>query len=290
MDSFKFDDVQKDLFSALLSQSYDIETEEEDLPFETGDSFGVIEEEDRRILLHRESHFGGSFPVMLEYYERGDARGIHDEISLSRIAFLADVEKRLGRDIAPLILSGADAEKIAWSKKMYGDIQKTAQDNPQASLYSTLILHEEEELQFTDKELMMLAQKPSILIMLASSDEFRDELAPGYGKAPFEAIRLIGRLKIKDAKEPLLRLLSIAEGEEEEELLIALSSLGDELLEQACSFLSSKPLTPFHEKMALLLLQFLPDPRVAVCAAKLLLDKEIQSSPLAKWLQLAIAE
>lgn len=290
MDTFKFDDVQKDLFSSLLSNNYDIETEDGEIPFEEDNSFGVVDEEDRRILLHRDAHFSGSFPAMLEYYERPDARGVHDEISYNRIAFLADVEKRLGRDIAPLILAGADAEKIAWARKMYADIQKASHDNPNAALFSTILLHEENELEFSEEDLQKLSQHPSLLLMLASSEEFRDELAPGYGKAPLDAIRLIGKLKIREGMEPLLRLLATAEGEEEEELLFALYSLGDEVLEKACSFLASKPLTPFHERMALLLLQFLPDPRAVLCANTLLKDKEIERSPLAKWLMLANAE
>ena len=67
---------------------------------------------DNSILMQRDAHFAGSFPLMIEYYQK-EGRGMLNEIELSRIEELYEIEQRDGVNLSAVMLSGAEMEKIA---------------------------------------------------------------------------------------------------------------------------------------------------------------------------------
>ncbi len=304
-----FSDLQQQYFSELLGQSYEIETEIEDesdcsssldVFSVEGEAFSLIDEEDKKIILHREVHFGGSFPVMQEYYANEDHRGVMDDISPERIKFLADVEVKLGKNLAPFLLSGSDAEHIARAKKLYKSIEHAINQAEEARKTDfssgvkvdllTQILFEEGNKPWTLEQMQQFKEFPEILFTLAASDEFRDELSPGYGKAPLEAIRLIGQLQISKGMDILFRVFPSASDDEEEVLIAALVSFGSKALDKTTQYLTSRPITPLHEKMASLLVAFLPNQVALNAALNMLCQRDIIETPVARWLLLVLED
>src|SRR5258708_5322619 len=82
------------------------------------ESTPLADAQDSAILMHRDVHFGGKFEVMLEYYIN-EGKGVNSEFDLERIHALAKIEKDMNADLAPLLLSGAQAEKVAEAKNAY---------------------------------------------------------------------------------------------------------------------------------------------------------------------------
>jgi hypothetical protein len=90
----------------------------ENEPPSYAESFPLYYSEDAMILMHRDSHFGGSFQVMLEYYHQNGI-GTLEEIPIHRIEELATFEINYGSNIAALLLTSQDAERIAQARQLY---------------------------------------------------------------------------------------------------------------------------------------------------------------------------
>src|SRR5580704_7299274 len=84
--------------------------------------FTLADASDIGIVMHRDAHFGGNFELMLDYYKRG-GKGVNPDFNLERIQQLADYERATNQNLAGIILSGPDAEKIARAKEAYKQLK-----------------------------------------------------------------------------------------------------------------------------------------------------------------------
>lgn len=198
-------DVKNEFLHNLLSSSYEIEGADEEIPH-IAENY-LVSEEMRTILLHRETHFSGSFPAMIAYYKKGK-KGVQEEILLKDIKTLAKEEDLLGKNIAPLLLTGAEAEKIKAIKAFSEELHALAStSDPSLSLaraISALILSEKEKP--TREINAVVSFKETALQPLCDmlfSEKLNDPLFPGYGLAPQYAIEALGKMKKAAAIEPL---------------------------------------------------------------------------------------
>jgi HEAT repeat protein len=245
---------------------------------EIDDESPLVYSIDNAILMHRDTHFGGNFSLMLEYY-RSDGKGINKNFEISRIENLQEIEVKEKKNLSPLMLSGAEAEKVAEAVKAYRELRelytkKTA--NKKALLIADLILCEEEE---TEKAIeAVVAEKGAIvplLIDLIRSENFHDSLFPGYGEAPFLAAKCLGRIGDKRALISLFELLGEGDFFNETIILDALYAIGESAKLFLLKVLEAHPLTYDNEKAALALLNFKNDPEVSLASLKILKEIEI---------------
>ena len=82
---------------------------------------------DNAILMHRDAHFSGSFPIMLEYY-RNEGQGICPEFEIGRIEELAQTEAKTGKNLSATLLSGPEAEKVGRARESYKKLQSHLRD------------------------------------------------------------------------------------------------------------------------------------------------------------------
>jgi hypothetical protein len=283
----------ENVINSILSRSYEIyESFEKERP--EGLSFygdeqanlPLFEEEDKLCLMHRDAHFSGSFSVMREYYQNPDAKGILDEIDVERIDLLESIQKGMKTDLAPLLVSGADAEKVALSKQMYKQLAEVAEQNPESpeGKLASAILSEEEIDELAAKAPACLFEKPKALLLLATSEFFSDPLFPGYGEASSYAIRLLGKMRYEPAIEELFQLIGRSDFSTESALLQALRDIGPAAKKFAMERLSSFPYTADHERAALVLIEFLPDPEITDLFSKILADKRMTNERLRGYL------
>lgn len=222
------------ILDSILSRSYEVEGTEsldEDIYPIDSEQFEnpLIDEEDRDILMHRDAHFGGNFDLMLEAYMEDKKSAVLDT-SLKRIKTLAAQEKELQKNIAALLLSGVDAEKIAFVRKLYKDLASLF-ENEEKSLpkaIASLILTESDEANEEIDEVCSYG-KAAIepLLEIVESPLLVDPLFPGYGEAPLLAARALSKLQAKEAVMPILYLVKEAP-HFENELMTVLHSIGDE--------------------------------------------------------------
>ncbi len=175
------------------------------------ETYDLADAEDVEILMHRDAHFGGSFPLMFDYYAR-DGKGVNQEFSLDRMERLHQAETASGQDLASMVLSGADAEKVAQVRRVYHGLRKIYElddsENPHPKLLADLILSEEEQ---PNDEIEAIVEQGSAivptLIQLLQAREFYDPLFPGYGFAPALAAQCLGRIKDYRAVAPLFEAI-----------------------------------------------------------------------------------
>lgn len=290
-----FQESQEELLHSLLSKSYEVES---DLAFSSSDSIPtenlLIDEEDRLIVMHRDVHFGANFDVMLSYY--GDEKkGAVLDTSLRRIKALRQQEEALGKNIAPLLLTGADAEKVQAAKKMYHSLStlfERAESLEVVREIANLILSEEEDSEKASASLIRLGQiTVPYLIEIIESPAFKDPLFPGYGLAPSTAAFALGELKAEAAIIPLFELLRDESLEYEEVATAALYKIGDKAKEFLMRQAKKKPITRVNESAALALLPFKQDEQVSTFFLELLQDPEVQKiTPFACYLALGCEE
>ncbi len=253
---------------------------------ENYENFPIAYSIDNSILMHRDVHFGGSFPLMLEYY-RSEGRGISNDFDLSRIEELYTMEQKAGKDISPLLLSGAEAEKIAKGRQAYKQLRDLyAARKPQTPiprLIADLILAEEADI--PNAEQAVVAQKSAIvpaLIDLLRNEDFYDPLFPGYGQAPALAAECLG--KIGDKRAIISLFEAVGEGDffNEDIILDALHAIGEPAKTFLLRVLHATPITMDNEQAAISLIRFKSDPEVSTACLNFL-----QNLDLAKHLALA---
>lgn len=250
---------------------------EDNLPFE---HFPVIDAVDHEILMHRDAHFGGQFPIMLDYY-RQEKKGVQPEFDIPRIEQLATLEEQLKQNLAALFLVASEAEKVGAVREAYQklraiyEVKKPKSIHPQ--LIADLILSEEEE---PEAEIAaIVAEKDKIvpfLIDLLRNEEFYDPLFPGYGQAPFLAVKCLERIGDKRAIISLFEALGEGDFFSDDQILKALKAIG----KPACDFLlhviNGRPLNEDNEKAAIALIAFKDDEGVADFCFNLLQRPDIQ--------------
>ena len=268
---------------SILSRSYEQYTDFEEAKPEGlafyGDELAdlpLFDEEDIIILMHRDVHFSGSFSAMREYYANPEARGVFEEIDPERIELLESIQTRIKRDLAPLLITGPNAEKIAIAKRAYADLQEVASSSPPPEkALAQAILSEEDVDEIVAHPSKDLLARPESLLLLATSDLFSDPLFPGYGTAPTMAIRLLEEMRYEPAIEGLFSLIGRTSFETESSALSALKKIGPPARKFALSILASYPFTADHERAALVLIEFLPDVEIEALFASLRRDPRV---------------
>jgi hypothetical protein len=248
----------------------------------------LFEEQDRLIVMHRDAHFAGSFRVMKEYYENEDSVGAIDEIDFDRICLLEQLQEQLKRDLAPLLVTGSDAEKVARARQMYKHFESiitTNPDSPEAALAGLIISEDPESVMVSDARLL---EKPEELLLVAKSEELRDALFPGYGRAPIYAVRLLSKLRYAPAIPELFHLVDDSDFEMEGAAISALRAIGEESKKFLLQQLVSRPITHDNARAAVSLLDFLPDEKISFVFRQQL--EIVKDAQFAAYLRLGIEE
>jgi hypothetical protein len=249
-------------------------------------------EEDLNILMHREVHFGGSFPLMLDYYRRG-GKGINPNFEIERIEELAEEELRLAKNLAPLLLTAKEAEEIKIARDAYQSLRNLYSvkhpKNKYPILIADLILSEEEdpaaEIQAIVNEKNGIV--PS-LIELMKSEDFYNPLYPGYGKAYQLAAKCLGLIGDKRALISLFEAIGRGDFFDDEVTLNALSAIGEPAKAFLLHVLHGKPFNEDNEKAAIALIAFKDDPEVSTTCFTLLKELDLtHDAYLATYLILA---
>lgn len=256
------------------------------------ESTPLADAQDSAILMHRDAHFGGKFEVMLEYYIN-EGKGVNPEFDLERIHALAKIEKEMKADLAPVLLSGAQAEKVAEAKNAYKKL-RALYEKPKAEkkymlLIADLILSEESEPQ---KEIeAIVAEKGAIvpaLIELLKAEEYYDNLFPGYGLAPTLAAHCLGLIGDKRAIISLFEAIGQGDFFDEDVALKALKGIGNPAKEFLLKVVHGRPLNEDNEKAAIALIAFKEDEEVSKVCLDMLKDPAVRKDiPLSTYLILA---
>ena len=257
----------------------------EELEYEGG--CVLTDEIDHLILMHRDAHFGGDFDVMLNYYEAEDSIGVHPDFDPERISYLAEVEKEIGDDLAPLILTGVEAEKVGHARQAYAKFKEIYERDPEPDstprLLADLILSEDEE---PEQEIDAVVSHgtgilPDLFAIL-KTDDFYDPLFPGYGYAPYLAIQCIGKIGDPSGIVPLFESLSKQTIFDELVAVDAMVEIGGSAKDFLLKILKSRPVTQDNSNAAFALTAFAHDPQVATSCFQQLSDPDIQDKPLVR--------
>lgn len=252
----------------------------------------VANAQDNDILMHRDAHFGGKFDVMLEYYVN-EGKGVNPDFDLERIHALAKIEKEMKTDLAPLLLSGNDAEKVADAKNAYKKLrqlyEKPRPETKNMRLIADLIVSEEQE---PEKEIEAIIQEKGAIVPalmeLLKSEEFYDPLFPGYGLAPALAARCLGLIGDKRAIISLFEVMGQGDFFDEDAALAALKAIGAPAKEFLLKVVHGRPLNEDNEKAAIALIAFKDEEDAAKACLEMLKDPQVRKDvPLATYLILA---
>ncbi len=251
--------------------------------------FPLTDTTDAAILMHRDAHFGGQFDVMLDYYAKG-GKGVVPDIEIERIQELAVIEKQMKENLAAMLLSGPDAERVGEAKAAYKtlrDLYETESPyNKIPLLIADLILSESEDPQ---EEIQAIAKEKglavSALIDLIRSENFYDPLFPGYGQAPGLAIKCLGLIGDKRAIVTLFEAIGSGDFFDEDINVDALHAIGAPARDFLLKVLGGKPFNVDNEKAAIALIPFKDEPEVSRVALLMLQDHEVRRHvPLATYL------
>ncbi len=266
IDESTFEQIKGSLLDGILEKSFEIEAIEEQksalaylppLEGESEEAMPLFDEQDRDILLHRDAHFSSNFSFMIDYYIN-EGKGAVLDVDIEKIQELAALQEQLGRDLAPLLLQGADAEKIARSRSLYKILRQQCEhpESEEAKACAELILSEEDS--YTDAEaIAKLGQKiVPYLIELLSKDILLDPLFPGYGMAPAAAAYALGILKSDAAIPALFMMIGSCDFDNESACLASLAMIGDTAKRFCLNQLTSRPITKDTERAAVALSHF----------------------------------
>lgn len=240
---------------------------------------------DNDIVMHRDVHFGGSFDVMLDYYKKG-GKGIVPAFEVSRILELQAYEANLKQNLAGVLLSGADAEKIGKAKDAYKKLRDLYEIKRDATtqypkLVADLILSESDDPQ--EEISAIVSEKSAIvpaLLSLMKSEEFYDPLFPGYGLAPGLAAQCLGQIGDKRAISTLFESIGESDFNFEDTAVKALRTIGQPAKEFLFRVLHGRPITYDNERAAVALLQFKDDTEVPVKCFEILKELNLQQQPV----------
>lgn len=229
--------------------------------------FPLIDAVDHEILMHRDAHFAGQFPIMLDYY-RQEGKGAMPEFDIVRIEQLALLEQQIKQNLAALFLTAPEIQKVADSRNAYQKLKEIYEvkkiKNPYPQLIADLILSEEEN---PEKEISaIVAEKGKIvdlLINLLRSEEFYDPLFPGYGQTPFLAVQCLEKIGDKKAIISLFEAVGQGDFFTDEQILKALKAIGDPALQFLLHVVKGRPLNEDNEKAAIALIAFKENEEVA---------------------------
>lgn len=263
--------VENKTFQELLKQTTYSETISVDVePFELADA------EDVEILLHRDIHFEASFDKMLRYYHL-EGKGVQKDIYLPRVEELYQIERSANQNLASLLLTHNEREKIAQMGEMYRILRATSRRQEPKYLHLKLLadLILSESVEAKEEIDAIVAQGPAIvksLTELVTARDFYDPLSPGYGVAPTLAIHALRRLADPSATAALFEAIDLGDFECEEAIFQALVAVD---AKHFLLNLLARPITKDNERAARALTHFSFDEEVAQAALTELQDLEI---------------
>ncbi|MDF2578198.1 MAG: hypothetical protein K0S74_1682 [Chlamydiales bacterium] len=245
----------------------------------------LIDELVKVILMHRNSHFGGLFTIMLDYYDR-EEKGCSEEFSFDEVAAIAQWEKEAGQDLAPMLLSEAELNRVQKAQEMYQQLRAIYEVKQEKNIHPRLIAdlvladNEEDEEQAIEAVVKAGTSIIPALIDILKTDEMYDPLFPGYGLAPALAAMCLGKLKDPQVVSILFEL-SDSENEyivdAARDALIEVQEIAKPFLLQ---ILQSRPYTRDNQKALNILLSFKDPQEIAPICLKLLEDSQIYSHSL----------
>lgn len=251
---------------------------------EKSEEYSLTYSIDNAILMHRDVHFGGNFELMLDYY-KNEGRGTAKEFDIARIEQLNQMQIESGSDLAPLMLSGPEIEKIARARQVYQQLKALYevknQKNRIPTLIADLILAEEEDVPAALGA--AAAEKSAIvpaLIDLLRNDEFYDPLYPGYGQAPDLAAQCLGMIGDKRAIISLFEQIGKGDFFVEDTILKALQAIGAPAKTFLLHVMHAQPITSDNENAAVALIAFKDDPEVTTACLKMLQTIDLNKNSL----------
>lgn len=242
----------------------------------------MVDSIDMEILMHRDSHFGGNFDVMLDYYKQ-DGVGVVPDFEIEEIKKLQIMENELGQNLSEVYLPEMAKETVEEAKKLYQELRNVYEDEnarKEGVLLSDLILSEEE---YPQKEIDALIKEGGkavpLLIHLISSQTFYDPLFPGYGRSPIFAAKCLAGIQDERAIPPLFEALGHENFFTDEEIILALASFGDLAKAFLLKRLAQEPFSKDNEQAAIALSGFTEDEEIASTSLKVLEKEETLRNP-----------
>lgn len=252
---------------------------------ENFDDFPVADALDTAILMHRDVHFGGQFGIMLDYYEH-EGKGIVADFDIERIRALQELELQMKQNLAGLLLSGPEAERVAQAKDAYKRLRELYEKrrdlkNKHSILIADLILSEDEH---PENEInAIIAEGAAIvpgLMELLKSEDFHDPLFPGYGLVPDLAVECLGAIGDKRAIIALFESIGESDVFSENLALEALRKIGEPAKAFLLKVLHGRPLNFDNERAADALILFQDDPEVVQACFKMLKELNLKKDTL----------
>ncbi|MBY0530307.1 MAG: hypothetical protein K2P51_09025 [Rhabdochlamydiaceae bacterium] len=254
------------------------------------DSFPLEDPVDFEIIKHRDAHFGGSFSIMRDYYEK-EGKGIQPEFELFRIDALEKLEQESQQNLFESLSEG-EKEEVERAKQKYLSLRQIY-ENPQSAgtlvqAIADLILSEEDDPSQEIAAVVLFGEKAvGSLVSLIKNDDFYNPLFPGYGEAPALAARALGLIGDERAIIPLFHALGKQDFFTEEAILEALRVLGENAQEFLVNTLIRMPITKENEHAAIALAGFKEDVHIArACLHMLQQEQTLQKPTFAAYLVL----
>lgn len=257
------------------------------MTFSESDEFPLNDSLDAAIIMHRDVHFGGKFDIMIDYYEK-EGKGVLADFNLNRIKELQLIEQGLGQNLATIMLSGPEAERIAQAKEGYKRLRSLYEKesvNDETSRYprlvADLILSEDDE---PESEIAaVVAEKSGIvpaLLKVIESEDYYDPLFPGYGYGPELATKCLGLIGDKRAIISLFESIGSHDFMQESLALDALEGMGEPAKAFLLHVLHAKPITYDNERAAMALLSFKDHPEVVDLCFTMLKEIDLKKHPI----------
>lgn len=233
----------------------------------------IIDTIDMEILMHRDSHFGSNFEIMLEYYNQ-DCVGVMPDFQIEEIKKLQNLEREAGSNLSNIYLPESAQEIVKNAQKMYENLRdsyKKSHPDPNTILISDLILSEED---VPKKEIKALSDKGKevvpLLINLVLSESFYDPLFPGYGRSPIFAAKALSLIQDERAITPLFEALGQDNFFTDEEIIKALCSFKNKAKDFLLKILNHQPFSKDNEYAAIVLSSMEEDQEISQASLKLL--------------------
>ena len=232
---------------------------------------------DMEILMHRDVHFGGSFDVMIEYYDN-EGIGCMPDFDRSRIYELKLAEENHGDNLSESLLPDPAKQEVERAKKVYIDLRSVYEEDKgeMPRLLSDLILSEE-ELPQSEIDAIAAHKEEAVgpLVDLLHADRFYDPLYPGYGRAPILAAKCLARIGETSSIPHLFQALDQDNFFTDESIIKALASFGSPARDFLIERLLQKPPSKDNERAAIALSSFPHDPDIGHAFLTLLQDPDL---------------
>lgn len=226
---------------------------------------------------------------MLAAYRKGGA-AVAPDVSLKDIERVMAMEQRLGKNLAPLVLSGTQIEQVAQARGAYKALETVYEKgSPLEKAITDLVLSESLEPEAETRAVVEYGAKAlPLLCQLLESSEFISPLTPGYGLAAQRAAQALGKLGNSSAIAALFGVMHRSEEPLVEEACVnALVQLGEPALQFVLRRVAARPLTSENDTAAYALTCWTPTPEIQKAAKQLLEDTEISKRyPLSDYLKL----